>query len=51
MLKTLKGIFCTTIPDTIIGKVAAAKRVVNISSITQVPMLAGRKLFSATEVA
>ena len=32
-------------------KVAPANSVVNIISITQVPMLAGRKLFSATAVA
>ena len=47
----MNGIFCTTIPENIIGKVAPAKRAVNISSITQVPMFAGRKLFSATAVA
>ena len=47
----MNGIFWTTIPESIIVKVAPAKRVANISSITQVPMLAGRKLFSATAVA
>ena len=47
----MNGIFWTTIPESIIAKVAPANRVVNISSITQVPMFAGRKLFSATAVA
>ena len=45
------GFSWTTRPESIIGKVAPAKRTVNITSITQVPMLAGRKLFKATAVA
>src|SRR3954466_3201389 len=51
MLKTEKGIFCTAIPESIAVKVAPAITLVNMISITQVPMLAGRKLFIATEVA
>ncbi len=47
----MNGIFSTTRPESIIGKVAPAKRTVNITSITQVPMFAGRKLFRATAVA
>ena len=51
MLKTEKGIFWTVIPESIAVKVAPAITVVNMISITQVPMLAGRKLFIATAVA
>ena len=51
MLKTEKGIFWTTSPESIAVKVAPAITVVNITSITKVPMLAGRKLFSATAIA
>ena len=54
MLKTEKsrrGIFWTAMPESIAVKVAPAITVVNMISITQVPMFAGRKLFIATEVA
>ena len=51
MLKIEKGIFCTTSPEKTIAKVAPAISVVNISSITQVPRLAGRKPLSATAIA
>ena len=51
MLKTEKGIFWTTRPEKTAAKVAPAISVVNITSITQVPRLAGRKPFSATAVA
>ena len=47
----MKGIFWTSSPESIIGKVAPVKSPVNITSITQVPMFAGRKLFKATAVA
>ena len=51
MLKIEKGIFCTASPESIAVKVAPASRVVNMISITQVPMLAGRKPFIATAAA
>ena len=51
MLKTEKGIFWTTSPEKTAAKVAPAIRVANITSITKVPMLAGRKPLSATAVA
>ncbi len=43
MLKIEKGIFCTARPESIAVKVAPANSVVNMISITKVPMLAGRK--------
>ena len=51
MLKTEKGIFCDEQAGEHRRKVAPAISVVNISSITQVPMFAGRKPFSATATA
>ena len=51
MLKIEKGIFWTAKPAKIAVNVAPAITVVNMISITQVPMLAGRKLFIATAVA
>ena len=51
MLKMEKGIFSTIRPESTSGKVAPAIRVVNITSITKVPMLAGRKPLSATAAA
>jgi hypothetical protein len=50
-VKTEKGIFCTRRAEKTSAKVAPVIRVVNISSITQVPRFAGRKLFSATATA
>ncbi len=50
-MKTEKGIFWTTRPEKTAAKVAEANSVVNIASITKVPMLAGRKPLSATAVA
>ena len=47
----MKKIFCTSIPPTTPAKVAPAVIAANISSITNVPMLAGRKPLSATPVA
>ena len=51
MLKTENGIFWTTSPENTAAKVAPAITDANITSITHVPMLAGRKPFSATAVA
>ena len=51
MLKTEKGIFWTAMPESIAVKVAPAITLVNMISITQVPIFAGRKLFIATETA
>ena len=50
-MKTVKGIFSTIKPEKTIAKVAPAISVVSISSITQVPRLAGRKPLSATATA
>ncbi len=48
---TVKKIFCTAYPPRIAAKVAPAMIAVNISSITSVPMFAGRTPLSATEAA
>ncbi len=47
----MKGIFSTISAEKTMVKVAPASRVVNMISITQVPMLAGRKALSATATA
>ena len=51
MLSTVNGIFWTTKPDSTAANVAPAISEVNITIITRVPMLAGRKPFSATATA
>ena len=51
MLKTENGIFCTTSPEKTAANVASAISAVNMASITNVPMFAGRKAFIATAVA
>ena len=47
----MKKIFCTSIPPSTAAKFAPGTMATNISSITNVPMFAGRKPLSATPVA
>ena len=51
MPTSVKKIFCTAYAPRIAANVAPAMIVVNISSITSVPMFAGRIPLSATEAA
>jgi hypothetical protein len=47
----VKKIFCTSMPPRTPGRLASGMIATNISSITKVPMFAGRNPFRATEVA